>query len=186
MLRILTLGVAAALALSSAGAVQAQPMQPATPAPMGGPAMGGPALSTPDYVTTAARSDMFEIAEARMALHHTSNPHIREFAQMMIRDHSKSTAMIKAALTETGRPVPPPPGLGADQQEMIATLRGSGPNFDRVYIDQQVRAHMKALEVHAGYARGGQNLALQRTANRIVPVVRRHLAMARDIRSHMS
>jgi putative membrane protein len=175
MIRTAAITGAAAMALSATVAV-------AQPSP--GAGMSGP-LPTPAYVMKAAQSDEFEITEARMALHHTTNPHVREFAQMMIHDHTQSTDMIKAALRQSGRPVPPPPPLSPMQQQMVDGLRAAGPKFDRVYINQQVQAHELALHVHQTYAQGGDNPALRHTAEQIVPVVQHHLSMAEDIQSHV-
>ncbi len=179
--------LAAATGLIAAGTVIAQPMPPGPPpgSPSGPPGPGMVAMPTPDYVSHAARTDMFEIAEARMALHHSQNPHVRQFAQMMIADHTKSTNMIKAALRRSGHNPPPPPMLGPEQQRLMDELRASGPNFDRTYIDQQVQGHQKALQLHQAYANGGDDPALRHTARMIVPVVQHHLAMAQDIQGHI-
>ena len=174
---------AMALATLTAGAVQAQPMGPG---PMQGPMASG-ALPTPEYVRKAAQSDEFEIAEAHLALERSHNPHIMQFAQRMITDHSKSTMMIKMAVRRSGMPVPPPPPLSPEQDQMMAALRSAppGPAFDRMYVDQQVQAHQMALAVHQGYADGGNDPALRHAAKKIVPVVEMHLNMAQMMQSHM-
>ena len=182
MIRITALAGVAALAFTSLAS--AQPQGPRPGAGFAG-ADYGAALPTRAYLVTAARSDEFEIAEARMALRRTSDPHIRQFAQMMIQDHTQSTDMIHAALSHSGRPIPPAPALGPEQDQMLAALRASGPAFDRVYIDQQVQAHQKALRVHSGYAQGGEDPALRHTAGMIVPVVQHHLQAALAIQSHI-
>ena len=181
-------GALAVLAISNA---QAQPMgsPPMDSGPMQNGAMhGGPmagATPTPEYIHTAAQSDEFEIAEARMALHHSSNPHVIAFARKMVHDHSQSTMMIKAAIRDSGHTPPPPPPLSADQDHMLADLRSAGPNFDSTYVSQQLQSHQMALAVHKGYADGGTDPALRSAAAKIVPVVQMHLRMLNDMQSHM-
>ena len=190
-----SLWAAGALAqpMGGPGSMGAPPMGPGSmgpgsmgSGPMHGPMMGG-ALPAPEYVRKAAQSDEFEIAEARLALHRSQNPHVQQFAQRMITDHSKSTMMIKAAVRRSMHMTPPPPPLSPEQMQMMASLRsaGPGPMFDRMYVDQQVQAHQMALMVHQGYASGGMDPALRRTAGMIVPVVQMHLDMARAMQSHM-
>jgi putative membrane protein len=41
---------------------------------------------------------MFEIAAAKLAQTRSKNPQVREFAAMMIKDHTKSSEDLKAAI----------------------------------------------------------------------------------------
>jgi putative membrane protein len=188
-----TLSLVGALALSFAAlGAQAQPMGPApmgpgqmAPRPMHPGMMPGAGLPTPEYVHTAAQSDEFEIAEAKLALQRSHNPHVDSFARKMIHDHTESTHMIKAALMQGGHPVPPAPPLSPMQHQMIDQLRAAGPDFDKTYVDQQLQAHDMALATHQGYAQNGNDPALRHTAEKIVPVVQMHLQMLHDMQSHM-
>lgn len=154
--------------------------------PMHGPMMGG-AMPAPEYVRKAAQSDEFELAEAHLAMHRSQNPRIQRFAQRMITDHTKSTMMIKMAVHRSGMPPAPPPPLSPEQEQMLASLRSAppGPEFDRMYLDQQVQAHQMALGVHQAYANGGMDPALRHAARMIVPVVQSHLGMVQMMQSHM-
>ncbi len=188
-----TLPLIGAITLSFAAlSAQAQPMGPSpmgpaqmAPRPMH-PGMGADGgMPTHDYVRTAAQSDEFEIAEAKLALKRSHNPHIDAFARKMIHDHTQSTDMIKMALMNSGHAVPPPPPLSEMQDQMIGQLRASGPDFDKTYIDQQLHAHQMALATQQAYAQTGTDPALRHTAEKIVPVVQSHLQMLNDIQSHM-
>jgi putative membrane protein len=141
--------------------------------------------ATASYVRTAAQSDEFEIAEAKIALRRSHNPQIDMFARKMIHDHTQSTDMIKAALRTSGHRVPPPPPLSDMQDQMISQLRASGPDFDKTYIDQQLQAHHMALATHQAYAQNGTDPTLRHTAEKIVPVVESHLQMLDDMQGHM-
>lgn len=191
MKRTLSLISALTLSLTALGA-HAQPMGPAPmgPGQMGPrnmhPGMMSGGLPTPEYVHAAAQSDEFEIAEAKLALTRSHNPHIDMFARKMIHDHTESTHMIKAALMHSGMPVPPPPPLSPMQHQMIDQLRAAmGPDFDKTYVEQQLQAHDMALATHQGYAQNGSDPALRHTAEKIVPVVQMHLQMLHDMQSHM-
>ncbi len=144
------------------------------------------AQPAPDFVRTAAASDKFEITEAKIAETRTRNPRVRHAAEMMVRDHTKSTSMIKAAVRHSMGHDPAPPVLSPEQTKMVADLRASpARQFDRTYVDQQVPAHQQALELMHGYADHGDNAALKTTAAQIVPVVQQHLDMWKDLQTHM-
>jgi putative membrane protein len=104
-----------------------------------------------------------------------------DFGQMMVTDHTKTTAGLKAALTKAGLPTPPPP-LSREQSRNLARLRGlHGADFDKAYITEQIDTHQKALGVMQGCTSGGDNAVLRKAAGDTVPVVQHHLEMARQI-----
>ena len=54
-------------------------------------------MAPTEYVITAGASDLYEITSSSTVLETTTDPKVRQFAQMMIAHHSKSTADLKAA-----------------------------------------------------------------------------------------
>ncbi|HEX8840247.1 MAG TPA: DUF4142 domain-containing protein, partial [Sphingomicrobium sp.] len=78
---------------------------------------------------------------------------------------------------------PPPATLLPPQQAMLDQLRaaGTGPAFDQAFQQAQIQAHQQALQLHQGYATGGDVPALRTTAGQIVPVVQRHLTMVQSM-----
>ncbi|WP_298092051.1 DUF4142 domain-containing protein [uncultured Sphingomonas sp.] len=155
MLRMMTV---AALVAAAPTAVFAQTVTPA------------------QFVAKAGASDLYEKESSQLVLRST-NPKIRTFAQAMIRDHSKSTADVKAAAAKAGvRPAPPK--LEPMQADMVAKLRqASGTQRDQLYVQQQKTAHQQALALHQGYAQSGTAAPLKAAAAKIAPVVQHHLEM---------
>ncbi len=135
------------------------------------------AQSPGEYVATAGASDLFERESSRILLQSTSKPDLRSFAQMMIKDHTKSTAMVKAAALKS-KVKAGPPKLNPAQSEQIAQLKGEhGQARDALYISQQKASHNQALAVQQAYASGGTAPALRKAAAEIVPVVKHHIAL---------
>lgn len=138
-------------------------------------------MAPTDYVTAAGASDMYEKESSRLVLQTTKDPKIRSFAQMMIKDHTKSTADVKAAARRAKVTVPPP-ALLPPQAEMIAQLRAAeGPARDTTYVAQQRTAHQQALELHQSYAAQGSEAPLKAAAAKIAPVVQHHLEMLQSM-----
>lgn len=131
--------------------------------------------SGPAYVAKAGAGDQYEIQSSRLLLQTTHNAKLRDFANMMIRDHTNSTAKVKAATQRAGITVPPP-HLDAMGTRNVAALRGAkGEARDRLYVTQQKAAHQQALALHQGYAAHGSVPALKAVAGEIAPVVQTHL-----------
>ncbi len=195
MIRTLALVGAAALLASAAPAfAQYAPHSSMGPHPAGPPAAGPPASHAPPsdefggpktehFVTALAQSDEFERKAGDMAGRMAASPKVRDFGAMMVRDHTKTTQELQAAIRSTGHSVPPPPPLSGAQQHMLDQLRSAGPNFDAVYLQQQVQAHQQALSTLQDYARDGHNQVLRQAARRTIPLVQNHLAMAQQLQA---
>lgn len=133
------------------------------------------------FIATAAASDAFEIASAKVALDKAQSKDVRDFAQMMITDHAKTTKGVKDAAAKAKLTVPPP-ALSPDQQQMIDMLKPlSGDEFDKTYLQQQLPAHQQALALMQNYAESGDTPALQDAAKTAIPIVQKHLARLQEL-----
>lgn len=183
----LATAVIAAAALAAAPAfaqgMRSSGMQSSRMAPHG--AASG--LSSQQFLTEAARSDRFEIEEGRAALKMGRSSEVKSFAQRMIRDHTNSSAQLKAAAARAHIAMPPPPPLSPDQQRMMNMTQGMAKmgGFDADYVNDQVMAHQQALTLLGNYAAHGSSDALRAAAAKMVPVVRSHLAMAQAMQRKM-
>jgi len=64
------------------------------------------------YVMKAGAGDQYEIQSSRLVLATTKNAELKQFATMMVADHTKSTADVKAAAMRSNL-TPKPPMLDA-------------------------------------------------------------------------
>lgn len=145
------------------------------------PLAAAPTTMAPDFVKQAGAGDLYEKTSSQLVLKSAKNPKVRDFATMMVKDHTKSTADIKAAAMSDGLK-PMPPKLTPDQSKMIADLKAAKPaDREKVYLQQQVTAHEMALDLHKTYAQGGDKPALKGAAAKIVPVVEHHLMEVKSL-----
>ena len=132
------------------------------------------------YVMAAGKSDLYEINSSQIALEKSKNPGVRNYAQMLIKHHQKTTAATLKAAGKAGLPPAPPPALDPGAAASVNELRSaSAADFDRVYIAQQIPAHEAALDLHKSFAAGGDQAPLRASAKAAVPIVQQHLAAAK-------
>ena len=132
-----------------------------------------------EFADTAAKSDAFEIAAAKLAETRASSADVKSFAKKMIAGHTESTAKIKAAAAKAEPPIKPDSTLTDDQNGKLDDLRKlKGEDFDTAYISGQVAAHKDALSLMKTYADKGEVQSLKTAAAEIAPVVQQHLDMA--------
>ena len=139
-------------------------------------------LARDAYVGMAAASDLFEVQSSQLALTRAQSPAVRDFAQMMIADHGNTTRQLITAAQAVGIG-PVAPALLPTQARMMQRLgaAGSGPAFERVYLDQQVEAHRAALALHSHYAQDGDTPQLRTVAAAAAPTVQVHLDRVRQL-----
>ncbi|MDX3883140.1 MAG: DUF4142 domain-containing protein [Sphingomonas sp.] len=145
-----------------------------------------PTPGNQEFVDKAARGDAFEIAAARLAADHAASQKVKDFAVMMVEAHTQSTAKLKDAAKEARPALTPDASLTRDQGAKLADLdKLKGADFDKAYIAGQVDAHEDALSLLRAYAEKGDILPLKTAAQEIVPIVEKHLDMARTLKNSL-
>jgi putative membrane protein len=144
--------------------------------------MATPTRAMP-YMTMASSGDLFEIESSRLALQMSQNPAVRNFAQMLIDDHTRMSTEMMTAARGAGL-TPPTPQLLPHHNEMLNRLRAaSATDFDMMYRQEQLTAHQEALNLHRTYAEQGDRAALKAVASRAVAPIQMHLTHAQTLPS---
>lgn len=141
------------------------------------------AVSGIDYVHMASQADMFEIQASQLALQKSTNPKVRDLAQMMIGDQSGDAQdLVEAAKVANPNMVvataldPRPAALLQGLQ-----MEPVGPGFDKKYLAAQLRVQREAWALHSGYAQSGDTPILREVAGRIEPRARQQLGAVEQL-----
>jgi putative membrane protein len=140
------------------------------------------APSTPDFVQTAAMSDMYEIEAGKIAGQKGQSDAVKQFGQHMVEAHSQTTEELKGIVQQEKIKVDLPTKLDDKHQRMLGDLNAANPDdFDKTYAKQQVTAHEKAENLFAKYSDKGDNAAVKAFAAKVLPVIRQHLEEAKKL-----
>ena len=131
-------------------------------------------MTPQDFASTAASSDIFEIQSSEIALQKGQSDQVKEFAQMMIDDHTKASEELKAAAAKDGATVPAEL-LEAHRVQLETLNNAPESGFDAAYLQAQVGAHEEAIALMTGYAKDGEDGALKAHAEKAAPVIQKHL-----------
>ncbi len=130
-------------------------------------------------IMAAAESDETEISAAKLALEKTSDPKIKEYAQTMITDHSKSTEMLKPIALAAGISEP---DLKAKHKVIAVGLDTlSGATFDKAYLKANVNSHEEILGTMKKDMGSISNPELKKFADTVTPIIEHHLMMAKEM-----
>jgi putative membrane protein len=138
----------------------------------------GIAPTTTDFVHEAAISDMFEIQSSQLAVDKL-NGREKEFADQMIKDHTKTSTELKGLASEAHIDIPA--AMDSSHQSMLDKLKGlSGDDFRKMYFSDQVSGHKDAVSLFDRYGKGGENAKIKTWASTTLPALQHHLGMAQD------
>jgi putative membrane protein len=168
---------------SSAAPPVTSAMPPAsTPAASG--ATTASAADPATFVDKAGRSGAFEIEASKLAQGKATSGDVKAFANRMVDDHTRAANELKLAAGSLSVPAEP----SADQRAKLDTLaRQSGADFDRQYANEVgVAAHEEAVTLFDDYARNGTDASLKAYAEKTLPALRDHLAMAKQMAGTLS
>jgi putative membrane protein len=139
-------------------------------------------LTPADYAKKAAEGDMFEIQSSQLALEKSTNDAVKAFAKMMVDDHKNSSAKLTAAAERDNFAISPPKDLDQTHQNQMDDMKSkSGAAFDKVYVEDQLKAHESALALHKEFASSGDQPAMKAAAAEISGVVTQHLDHLRKL-----
>ena len=93
-----------------------------------------------DFVHDLAIANTAEVELGRMAAERAANPEVKQFAQMMVDDHTKANTELMAIASQHN--VPAPNELDDKHRDLRDKLaKYQGMEFDREYIDAMVDGH---------------------------------------------
>lgn len=136
------------------------------------------------YAVNAADGGMAEVALAKLAQQKTSNAKIKEFADMMVTDHSKANDELMALAKSKN--ITLPATVSADNQKAMDDLsKKSGADFDKAYVNMMVDGHKKAADLFDDESKNGNDPDLKVFAAKTLPTIKVHLTHIQDIQNGM-
>jgi putative membrane protein len=139
---------------------------------------------TPDFVHTAAMSDMYEVEAGKLAAQKGQSDAVKQFGQQMAEAHTKTTEELSGISTSKNIKAEIPAKLDAKHQKLIDDLNSeSAESFDKAYAAQQVDAHQEAVDLFKKYATSGDDPDVKQFAEKTLPVIQHHLDEARKLPS---
>lgn len=196
------IALALGIAMTSLGA-HAQTTQDASPAvtPGTGPATqaGEPGMRQPApamgttgeqsqlnhedrrFLENAVQGSYAEIEGSQLALEKTESQDVRDFAQMMIKDHGEMVKEASKLATDKG--LTPPEGPSIMQKTEVTALKAlTGGAFDAMYVNRiGVAAHEATVEMFEEASQSAEDPDVKAMATKTLPKLQEHLEMARAL-----
>src|SRR3954453_942673 len=145
--------------------------------------LSGTAFAAPaaQFLHKAIQGNYSEVTLGRMIQNRSSNPQVRNFGAMLVRDHGRGLAQAQgiAARLRLRIPVSLTPEA---RRESVVLRHLNGRAFDREVRRYMVNDHQKDIAEFRAQVHSGDR-ATAGYAAATIPAMRRHLSMARSIRA---
>ena len=137
-----------------------------------------------NFVQEAAVGGMMEVEAGNLAQQNANNQRVKDFAAMMVADHSKANGELQAFAQSRGITIPA--ALPADKQKhMDAMKKMTGKAFDRHYMDMMVTDHKKTVDKFKMAAEKCDDASLKSWASQTLPTLQKHTDSAQAIKKGM-
>jgi putative membrane protein len=135
-----------------------------------------------DFWTKAAQGGMAEVEISQLAEANAQRADVKQFAKMMVSDHSKANSELKGLAAK--KKVTLPTTIDADHQSLKDRLSGlKGADFDSAYIDAMVQDHEGAVSLFSDQAQNGTDPEVKAWAAKTLPKLQGHLDKIKAIQA---
>jgi putative membrane protein len=136
------------------------------------------------FANMAAQANKGEIEVANVAQQKASNESVKQFAKLMIDDHTKAGEELKTWASHNK--VTLPSYLSSDDSTLKSNLSSlSGSDFDKKYMQAQLEDHKKVISGFEIEIQDGKNPQLKQFAEQTLPTLQDHIRVAEDVAGHL-
>jgi putative membrane protein len=157
------------IALGSTPALAAQKKAAAAP------------MTDQQFVDLAGQTDMVEINLGKLAQTSASSQAVKDYAQMLITDHTKDFNQLYDVAHEANLKRPDAIDTEHNKTMIDPFQKLKGTAFDHHYIQEMVAGHTKAIAVYKKEAADAESPAVKTYAENTIPVLEKHLDGAKEL-----
>ncbi len=133
-----------------------------------------------DFAVAAANGGMKEVALSQVAQQKATSQRVKDFAAMMIHDHTDAGNVLKSLATSKN--ISLPASVGDDAKKDIDKLnKKTGADFDKDYMHMMLEDHKKATDDFKKASADCKDPDLKNFATQTLPTLMMHLDSAEAI-----
>lgn len=134
-----------------------------------------------EFAVAAADGGLLEVQLGTLALTKAASPQVKQFAQMMVDDHTKANNELKAIASQ--KKIALPDVMSEKCQKKYYDLdQKKGADFDKDYMDLMVKDHKDDIDKFEKEAEKGDDPEIKSWAAGKLTALRHHLGEAERIR----
>lgn len=128
------------------------------------------------FATMVAQTDLAEIQVGNMALQKSNDPQVKQIAQKLVDDHTKTSTAMKEIAAKKGMTVPTE--TDAKHKALATKLQGeSGKDFDKDFLAANSKDHHKVVSAFQKESTDGKDPDIKQFATQFLPAIQEHTTM---------
>src|SRR5688572_29862896 len=132
------------------------------------------------FLMDVASGGMHEVELGRVAQEAASHERVKNFANMMIQDHTNANNELKGI--SSTKNVMLPDSMMTKHREHLESMRSkTGRAFDKAYMQMMVQDHNETISKFQDAANNAQDPDVKAFASKTLPVLQKHLDSAKAI-----
>jgi putative membrane protein len=132
------------------------------------------------FLQDAIKGNRAEITLGKMVTAKTKDPSVKQFAQMMVKDHTVALSQLQQLAQQKNITVPE--GIPDDAQQLQSKLQNAtGKKFDKDYMDGMVQDHQKDVQDFQNASQNAKDPDVKQLASKLTPTLEHHLQKAQQI-----
>jgi putative membrane protein len=132
------------------------------------------------FLQDAIKGNRAEITLGKMVTAKTKDPSVKQFAQMMVKDHTVALSQLQQLAQQKNITVPE--GIPDDAQQLQSKLQNAtGKQFDKDYMDGMVQDHQKDVQDFQNASQNAKDPDVKQLASKLTPTLEHHLQKAQQI-----
>lgn len=132
------------------------------------------------FVTENVQKGLMAIELDHAALQKASKPSVKNFAERLLRDHTKANEELIKLASRKGMTVSKE--MSEKQKQMVDQIsKLSGEEFDAAYLAHMLKGHSQSIAHFERASQTGTDPEIQTFAKTTLPTLKEHLRMAREL-----
>jgi putative membrane protein len=137
------------------------------------------------FVIKAANASLFEVHMGDTASKKASSQQVRDYAKLMVSDHSNAIQNLRPAIMDLG--IKLPDSLDKKYTDLISNLsKKDSTSFDKEYIKQMVKDHKDGISEFEKAEKNLPSGSLKTWVSTTLIVLRQHLTKAEEIEKSLN
>jgi putative membrane protein len=139
--------------------------------------MQGEVGSPGDFMIAAAEAGLTEVKLAELAMERSVTPKVKEFAQMMLKDHNAANAELRTLAQKKNVELPSSLCMEC-KAKYDALSKKEHADFDSTYMQLMIKDHKAVLERFVFQTTAGGDKDIKQWAAQKIPTLQHHLNTA--------
>ena len=139
---------------------------------------------TSKFMNEAAMGGNAEVQFGKLAEQNASSQRVKNFGEMMVKDHSAANDDLKSIAKN--KSVTLPNDIGKHQHHYDELSKKTGTDFDKSYMKMMVDDHKEDIDAFEKAANTSTDPDVKNFATQKLPILRKHLDSAKAVQESLS